>query len=245
MEKLEHIDKKGKRNKHGGGNVEQYYVVKNPKCKEEEEKKFLVEGSAASPSEGEGHAKPGKHKKQSKFEKLHEKVDAEIKDEWEKEQYALREQLIEQDSFDFSLESPLPAGKTPLRLVGALDISYSKYNDKKACAALVVLDYSNLVVVYEDYELGKRCKYLNLPSADTVDFPYIPGFLAFKEVPLYNRLIQRLRSSQPDLVPQIILVDGNGIMHTRSFGSACHVGVVADIPTIGVSKSVFAVDGLT
>ncbi len=43
----------------------------------------------------------------------------------------------------------------------------------------------------------------------------------------------------------MILVDGNGILHTRGFGCASHIGVVLDVPTIGVGKTVFAVDGLT
>lgn len=43
---------------------------------------------------------------------------------------------------------------------------------------------------------------------------------------------------------QVVLVDGCGIMHPRRFGSACHLGVVAGIPTIGVAKNVYAVDGL-
>jgi deoxyinosine 3'endonuclease (endonuclease V) len=41
------------------------------------------------------------------------------------------------------------------------------------------------------------------------------------------------------------LVDGNGILHTRSFGCASHIGVLMNIPTIGVGKTVFAVDGIT
>lgn len=42
----------------------------------------------------------------------------------------------------------------------------------------------------------------------------------------------------------MILVDGNGIFHVNGFGLASHLGVLIDIPTIGVSKTVFAVDGL-
>ena len=43
----------------------------------------------------------------------------------------------------------------------------------------------------------------------------------------------------------MLLVDGNGILHTRGFGCASHIGVIADFPTIGVGKTVFAVDGLS
>merc|ERR1712224_899724 len=50
---------------------------------------------------------------------------------------------------------------------------------------------------------------------------------------------------RPDLWPQILMVDGNGMLHTRGFGLACQLGVTYKIPTIGCAKTAFAVDGLT
>ena len=88
-------------------------------------------------------------------------------------------------------------------------------------------------ILYQDFE------------KETADYPYIPGFLAFKEVPAYKILFDRLKKDKPELWPQVLLVDGNGILHTRGFGCASHVGVIVDIPTIGVGKTVFAVDGLS
>ena len=41
------------------------------------------------------------------------------------------------------------------------------------------------------------------------------------------------------------MVDGNGILHTRGFGAASHIGVLMKVPSIGIGKTVFAVDGLT
>jgi deoxyinosine 3'endonuclease (endonuclease V) len=73
-----------------------------------------------------------------------------------------------------------------------------------------------------------------------LDYPYVPGFLAFREVPHLERLIQR-----SPIRPQVILVDGNGIFHNRGFGLASHLGVKTGIPTIGCGKTVFAVDGIT
>lgn len=87
-------------------------------------------------------------------------------------------------------------------------------------------------VLYEDYE------------QDTTEYPYIPGFLAFKEVPSYTILFERLRQNKPDLYPQLVLVDGNGILHPRNLGCASHVGVLFDVPAIGVGKTVFYIDGI-
>ena len=88
-------------------------------------------------------------------------------------------------------------------------------------------------LLYEDFE------------KETAEYPYIPGFLAFKEIPVYTILFDRLKANRPELWPQILLVDGNGILHTRGFGCASHIGVKIDIPSIGVGKNVFAVDGIS
>lgn len=63
-----------------------------------------------------------------------------------------------------------------------------------------------------------------------VDFPYIPTFLTFREAPVIERLIEKL-DEEPFLVH-----DGNGIIHPLGFGIASHMGVMLDIPTIGVAK---------
>ena len=119
-----------------------------------------------------------------------------------------------------------------LKRVGAVDISYSKTDQKKAVAALIIFEFPSMKVIYEDFE------------KETADYPYIPGFLAFKEVPVYTILFDRLRQNQPELYPQLLLVDGNGILHTRNFGCASHVGVLFDVPSIGVGKTVFYIDGI-
>jgi len=69
--------------------------------------------------------------------------------------------------------------------------------------------------------------------------------LAFREVPHLLHLIDRLRNTKPEFLPQVILVDGNGIFHQNGFGLASHLGVLANIPTIGCGKTVFYVDGIS
>ncbi len=119
-----------------------------------------------------------------------------------------------------------------LALVGAVDISVAKDDDMEACAAYVVCAYPSLKIVYSDMVRFTHSQ------------PYVPGFLAFREVPVLKEMINKQKKESSHLIPQVILVDGNGLFHTRSFGFACQIGVECELPTIGVGKTVFAVDGL-
>ncbi len=62
--------------------------------------------------------------------------------------------------------------------------------------------------------------------------PYIPGYLAFREVPAAIDALEKLQ-----LTPDVILVDGQGTAHPRRFGLACHMGLVTEVPTIGCAKT--------
>lgn len=65
-----------------------------------------------------------------------------------------------------------------------------------------------------------------------VDFPYVPGMLAFRVGPAICRLIDELH-----MLPDLLLFDGQGIAHPRQFGLACHIGVLYDCPSIGVTRN--------
>ena len=165
------------------------------------------------------------------FQERQRLVDQSTRERWKLEQRQLRDQLVLSDEHEWQVENP----KKPkyLKYVAGLDVSYSKIDFQRAVAALVICEYPSMRVLYDDYEF------------DTASVPYIPGFLAFKEVPAYLQLFERLKKKKPELWPQVLLVDGNGIFHNRSFGCACHIGVITGIPAIGCGKTVFAVDGLT
>ena len=111
-------------------------------------------------------------------------------------------------------------------------MSFSAEDKELMCAALVVCEYPQMKVVYEDFQFYQ------------IDVPYVPGFLAFRELPATKPLLDKLKATKPEMMPQVVLVDGNGILHPRGFGLACHLGVLTDVPSIGVSKTVFAIDGL-
>lgn len=65
-------------------------------------------------------------------------------------------------------------------------------------------------------------------------FPYVSGFLSYRELPAYAALVDRLCDAGRE--PGLILVDGNGVLHPRRCGVACGLGVLADVPTVGVAK---------
>jgi len=60
----------------------------------------------------------------------------------------------------------------------------------------------------------------------------VPDFLSFREIPAVLDALEKINT-----IPDLILCDGQGIAHPRRFGIACHLGVIVDIPTIGVAKS--------
>ena len=106
--------------------------------------------------------------------------------------------------------------------------------DADTLAAIVVMEYGYGApeIIHESF------------MATKLKQPYIPNFLAFREADPLEKLITHLRENFPKAVPDVILVDGNGILHTRNCGIASHLGVSLDIPTIGVAKKLLCVQGL-
>jgi deoxyribonuclease V len=109
--------------------------------------------------------------------------------------------------------------RDPVHRVAGADIAVFR-ESQQAYAGVVVMSYPDLTLIEEQ---GERVE---------VTFPYIPGLLSFREIPVLLRVFERLRHE-----PDLILMDGQGIAHPRRMGIAAHLGLVLDKPTIGCAKS--------
>jgi deoxyribonuclease V len=123
-------------------------------------------------------------------------------------QTALAEKVVTEDRFPKQITS-----------VAGVDVAYED-GGKRAFAAVAVVDMVE----------GKLEQIVS--AEEQTRFPYLPGLLSFREVPVLAAAFEKL-SARPDL----IICDGQGIAHPRRFGMACHVGVIYDIPSIGCAKT--------
>ncbi|MEC4819898.1 MAG: deoxyribonuclease V [Scytonema sp. PMC 1069.18] len=109
--------------------------------------------------------------------------------------------------------------KEPVQYVAGVDMGFIE-NGTMSRAAVAVLSFPDLQL--QETSVAYR------PTT----FPYIPGFLSFREIPAVLDALEKIQT-----IPDLILCDGQGIAHPRRFGIACHLGLLADIPSIGVAKS--------
>lgn len=114
----------------------------------------------------------------------------------------------------------LTGNPTDVRAVAGVDISVGPRGSNAGRAAVVVLEWPSLRPLEQSIERAE------------VRFPYVPGLLSFRELPLVLPAFARL-TTRPDLV----VVDGQGVAHPRRFGIAAHLGVLLDVPAIGCAKS--------
>jgi deoxyribonuclease V len=129
-------------------------------------------------------------------------------DEAIKIQEKLKDEVITEDKF-----------KEPVQYVAGVDMGFEA-DGTISRAAVAVLSFPDLQL--QETSLARR------PTT----FPYIPGFLSFREIPAVLDALEKIKT-----IPDIILCDGQGIAHPRRFGIACHLGLIVDMPTIGVAKS--------
>jgi deoxyribonuclease V len=122
-------------------------------------------------------------------------------------QQELRDEIVRVDQFP------------TLHRIAGIDVGFEQ--DKKISrAGVVVLDFPSLDVRERVID--------RLPTS----FPYVPGLLSFREVPVILKALGKL-----DPLPDLLFCDGQGLAHPRRMGLACHLGLATGLPSIGVAKS--------
>lgn len=134
-------------------------------------------------------------------------------------QNELKNKLSLSDGFD----------KNELKTVAGVDLAYWENGDEEyAVCCIVIIDATTHKIIEKKHFSGK------------IEVSYMPGFLAFRELPLVLRTV-KLLENQPD----IYIFDGNGYLHPRHMGIASHASFYLNKPTFGIAKTYFRVDKKT
>lgn len=143
----------------------------------------------------------------------------EMQEEFLRQQNDLRGRIEQVDRFDIG----------SVKLVAGVDLAYWKQGGEEyAVCCIVVIDTATHAVVEKQHCSGR------------VEVPYMPGFLAFRELPLILKTAEMLKAS-----PDIFIFDGNGYLHPRHMGIATHASFYLRKPTVGIAKTYFRVDRQT
>jgi deoxyribonuclease V len=113
----------------------------------------------------------------------------------------------------------LEPGPRRVTRVAGVDMGFED-GGRIARAAVVVMSYPELQVVETRI------------AREATRFPYVPGLLSFRELPAVLAALEQVEEP-----PSLVLCDGQGIAHPRRLGIASHLGIVTELPTIGVGKS--------
>ncbi len=127
----------------------------------------------------------------------------------------LREKQIE-----LSKKVELKDNIEKIETVAGFDVAYPKNDFDKCCAACVLMDYKTKEII-EDKIIYKK-----------IFFPYIPTYLTFREADFIKLLYENLETK-----PDVLMIDGNGILHPFGLGIASYIGIIMDKPSIGVAKN--------
>ena len=109
-------------------------------------------------------------------------------------------------------------GFKDIKLIAGADLAILK-DQKKLICGIVTFSYPELEEVERVWCVAEE------------NFPYVPGLLAFREGPAILKTYKKIKNK-----PDLLILDGQGIAHPRSFGIACYIGVLLDIPTFGIGK---------
>ena len=143
----------------------------------------------------------------------------EMQEEFLRQQNELRGRIEPVDKFDMDT----------VKLVAGVDLAYwNKGDEEYAVCCIVVIDFDTHKVIENKHYSGK------------IEVPYMPGFLAFRELPLILKTAELLENC-----PDIFIFDGNGYLHPRHMGIAAHASFYLNKPTVGIAKTYFRVDKKT
>ncbi|MDE5992852.1 MAG: endonuclease V [Oscillospiraceae bacterium] len=135
--------------------------------------------------------------------------------EMEKIQLELSDKIIDFDMFQIE----------NIKNVAGVDLAYWKNDNREfAVCCIVIVDIDTHEMIESKSVKGE------------ITFPYIPGFLAFRELPLILKTVELLENK-----PDLYMFDGNGYLHPRHMGIATHASFYLDKPCIGVAKKYFKV----
>lgn len=113
-----------------------------------------------------------------------------------------------------------------IKYVAGVDIAYCYHNNVEyGCCSIIVIDFATLQVV-------EKCNHI-----EQITLKYIPGYLAFRELPVILNTKNKLKSN-----PDIFIFDGNGYLHPNNMGIATHASFYLNKPCIGVAKTYFKID---
>jgi deoxyribonuclease V len=105
-----------------------------------------------------------------------------------------------------------------IRSVGGVDVGL---HGETGRSAVTVFDFTRMELIE------------TAQAEQTLGFPYVPGLLSFREVPVILAALEQLSS-----LPDVLLVDGQGMAHPRRMGIASHLGLLLDLPSVGCAKSI-------
>lgn len=112
-----------------------------------------------------------------------------------------------------------------IKYVAGVDLAYwMEENEEKAVCCIVIVEYATGKILEDVFAVGK------------ITIPYMPGYLAFRELPLVMEAASKLKYD-----PDIYMFDGNGYLHPRHMGIATHASFFLKKPTIGVAKSYYKI----
>lgn len=129
---------------------------------------------------------------------------------------------LKKEQYKLAERVELKDGFSRIKYIGACDHFIA---DDKLYSGIVVLEYKTMKIVDQAYAVAD------------VKMPFIPGLQGYREGPAIVEAFGKL-----EVKPDLLLVDGHGIAHPRKIGIASHVGLLLDIPTIGIGKKLIVGD---